>query len=232
MLCAVTEVQEVWRDTASPSWKLLRGWARLALWGRTWRWWFREFIPSQCLTALPWPSLNPEFPPGLPQLLLLQKRAKPGTIRQAYNEPPSATFGLSLDVKIQWIIFQLLWMFLSHNMNYSFLGKKQNMHAGLLGLRPCMLLLGGTVWVSVVELLFTAQQAPTKCSRCLQPYGIVWQRTQTFLIESSRSVSDSGQFSGKTTLCFQYFVHQQARVESMPTCSPLGGTGLQQPLLP
>lgn len=125
MLCAVTEVQEVWRDTAFPFWKLSRGWARLALWGRTWRWWFREFTPSQCLTALPWPSLNPEFPPGLPQLLLQQKRAKPGTIRQAYNEPPSATFGLSLDVKMQWIIFELLWMFLSHNMNYSFFGQKK-----------------------------------------------------------------------------------------------------------
>lgn len=92
MLCAVTEVREVWRDTAFPSWKLSRAWARLALWSRTWRWWFREFTPSRCLTALQWPSLNPEFPLGLPQLLLRQKRAKPGTIRLAYNEPPSATF--------------------------------------------------------------------------------------------------------------------------------------------
>lgn len=73
-------------------------------------------------------------------------------------------------------------------------------------------------------LLFTAPQ-PTKRSHCLQPYGIVWQRTQTFLIESSRSVSSRSQFSGKTTWCFQNVVHQQAWVEYVPTCSLLGGTG-------
>lgn len=34
------------------------------------------------------------------------------------------------------------------------------MHAGFLGLGPCMLLLGGRMCVSVVKLLFTEQQAP------------------------------------------------------------------------
>lgn len=97
--------------------------------------------------------------------------------------------------------------------------------APLLSLRPCSLLFGGTICVSVVRLLFTALQ-PTKYSHCLQPYGIVWQRTQTFLIESSRSASCSSQFSGKTTWCFQNVVHQQAWVEFVPTCSLWGGTGL------
>lgn len=105
------------------------------------------------------------------------------------------------------------------------------LHAGLLGPRPCMLLLGGTMCLSGRAIVHSAA-SPTKCSHCLQPYGIVWQRTQTFLIESSPSVSDSGQFSGKTTWCFQNLVHQQVRVELVPTCTPLGGTGLQQLLLP
>lgn len=102
------------------------------------------------------------------------------------------------------------------------------MHAGFLGLRPCMLLLGGTVCVSGRAIVHSAV-GPTMCSHCLQPYGIAWQRTQTFLIESSPSVSDSGRFSGKTAWCFLNLVHQQARVELVPTRTPLGGTGLKPP---
>lgn len=40
------------------------------------------------------------------------------------------------------------------------------------GLRPYVPLLGGTVWVPVVGLLFPGLQ-PTDSSHCLQPYGIV-----------------------------------------------------------
>ncbi len=156
MLCAA---QEVWQDTAFLSLKLLRGWARLALLDRTWRWWSREFTPSLCLAALPCPSLNLEFPPGCPQILLPQKKAKPGTVGLTDNEQPTEAFGFFIQCQKQlgkWIIY-LQCMLLSHSINCSFCEK---LHADLLGLKPRMPLLGGTMCVSVVELLFTAQQAP------------------------------------------------------------------------
>ena len=96
-------------------------------------------------------------------------------------------------------------------------------HACFLGLRPCMLLLGGRMSLSGWAIVHRAA-GPTKCSYCLKPYGIAWQRTQILLIESSPSVSDSSQFSGKTAWCFQNLMHQQARVELMPNHTPLGGT--------
>lgn len=102
-------------------------------------------------------------------------------------------------------------------------------HAGFLGLRPCMILLGGTLCLSGWAIVHRAA-GPTKCSHCLQPYGIAWQRTQILLIDSSPSVSDSGQFSGKTAWCFQNLVHQQVWVELLPTHTPLGGTVLFFPL--
>lgn len=63
---------------------------------------------------------------------------------------------------------------------------------------------------------------PTECLCCLQPYGIVWQRTQTFLIKSSLFVSDPSQFSGKTTWSFSYLLHPQASIEVVPIQSLLG----------
>lgn len=232
MLCAVLGVQEFWQDTACLSWKLLRGWARLALWDRTWRWWSREFTPSLCLTA---PSLSPEFSPGLPQLLLLllllQKKAKPGTVGLADNERPSEVFGLLLEAKTDWqnksyficcaCFSPTTWITLFLTIA-CWSPWSEALHA-----RPWW----HNVFLSGRAIVHSAA-GPTKCSHSLQPYGIVWQRTQTFLIESSRSVSDSGQFSGKTTWCFQNVVHQQARVELVPTRTLLGGTDLHQLLLP
>lgn len=162
MLCAILDVQEFWQDTASLSWKLLRVWVRLALWVRTWRWWSREFTPSLCLTALLCPSSSPEFPPGLLQLHLLQKKAKPGTVGLADDWRPSEAFGLSLAAKRgweTWLTLYLLCMPLSHNINYSFC--ENCMLVSLVSLvsgLACFSLVAQCV--SVVELLFTAQQAP------------------------------------------------------------------------
>lgn len=158
MLCAALEVQEFWPDTAFLSWKLSKGSARLALWGRTWRLWSREFTPSLCLAALLCPSSSPEFPPGLLQLLLLQKKA-PGTDGPADNWQPSEAFGLSLDANGEWgkmnhiisavyaSLPQNKWVFLYNSMLVSLV-------SGL----ACFYLVAQCV--SVVALLFTAQQAP------------------------------------------------------------------------
>lgn len=101
MPCALLEAAVFWQDTAFLSWKLLRDWARLALWGRTWWWWSREFTPFLCLTAPLGPSSSSEFPPGPPRLLL-QRKAKPGTVGLADNWRPSEAFGLSLHAKREW----------------------------------------------------------------------------------------------------------------------------------
>lgn len=176
------------------------------------------------MTVLPWHSSGPELHPGLRHLLPPQRTAKAGTVALADNKGPSEVFGhlIPKTGKMSHLTCSAgfsptIWVHLMSS--YCVLP------APRLSLRPCLLLFGGTVCVSVVRLLFTALQ-PTEYSHCLQPYGIVWQRTQTFLIESSRSVSYSSQFSGKTTWCFQNVVHQQAWVEFVPTCSLLGGTGL------
>lgn len=56
--------------------------------------------------------------------------------------------------------------------SYPFFEEKQCRLLFLFGAGPSVPLLGGTVWVPVVGLLFTGLQ-PTDSSRCLQPYGIV-----------------------------------------------------------
>lgn len=182
VLCAVLAVQAFCQGAAFLSWRWLRDWARQAVWDRTWRWWSREYTPSLYLTFLPCQSLSREFRSGLPRPLLLQKKAEPGTVTLA-NRGPSSVLSVLLDTKYceyceKWIFFlSKVQASFEKKLNYfTFVNK---LHAPLLGLRPCMLLLGGTFCVSAVRLLFTALQ-PTKCSHCLQPYGIVWQRTQTF----------------------------------------------------
>lgn len=75
------------------------------------------------------------------------------------------------------------------------------LHAGFFSFKPHMFLLRDMMCLSGRSIVRGAA-GPTECSRCLQPYGIVWQRTQTFLIKSSLFVSDPSQFSGKTAGSF------------------------------
>lgn len=223
LLGAVWRVQEFWRDTAYLSWKLLKDSARLALWSKMWRWLSREFTPSPWLTSLLCPSSNQEFPSGPPQVLP-QRKAKQGIVGRAHNRGPREAFWF-----VTWCQKQLgrmnhilsaVWALPQFRLFFLF-----TFHASFFALGLCMLLLGGTMCLSG-RAIVRSTAGPTKCSRCLQPYGIAWQRTQTFLIESSPSENGSGQFSGKTALCFQNLVHQQVWVELVPMRTPLGGAAL------
>lgn len=175
LLCAALLLQACCQDAASLCWRSLKDWASQAPWGRTWRWWSKECTPFPCLTCRPCQSSEPGVHPDLLHCLL-QKKPEPGTVAIAHKGPSGVFHSLANCGKT----------------NHFFIGSKGTLclilnrftcvnkwHAALLGLRPRKLLLGGTFCIWAVGLLFAAPE-PSKCSHCLQAYGIVWQRTQTF----------------------------------------------------
>lgn len=145
-------VQEFCQDTPFLSWKLLRVLAKLALWDRMLRWWSREFTPFLCLIPLPCPFSSPKVPLGRPPLFTLQKKAKQGSTGEA-----DKSLRLSFDAwsdQGENLILLAVYAFLPQYELLFFFFQNFMLVWGL----ACFPLV--VQCVSVVELLFTAQQAP------------------------------------------------------------------------
>lgn len=185
------------QDPVSLSWRPSKDLARQAMWRRMWMWLSKEFTPSQWQTVPLCPFSNTEHPFGPPQLLLLQRKEKPGTVKQPDNWQSRGGFWFITwcQKKQNKLNHVLLLCVICYNWIFFFcwICMLTFFRAHMFLLRDMMCLSGRTIVHKAA--------GPTECSCCLQPYGIPWQRTQTFLIESSLSAIVSGQFSGNTAVC-------------------------------